>query len=191
MPLQFESINYGLIAFGFFNIESDMLLLENNFIFADVFCDYITLLNDNPYAKVQWTVWRINRWEDMGDLMGAMDGFHHSGFFGKIYEKYPFPTRRIDFKQKAEGWKTQDEVKQLIEHYGSVTSLPVQVQEGAERIVVGDYTFTQTVFKKLIRYVWEGGYPRWKDGKRPEYVTDMVESIREKKSPLFSGLEFV
>jgi hypothetical protein len=28
MPLAFESINHGTIAFGFFNIESDMLLLD-------------------------------------------------------------------------------------------------------------------------------------------------------------------
>jgi hypothetical protein len=28
MPLAFESISHGTIAFGFFNIDSDMLLLE-------------------------------------------------------------------------------------------------------------------------------------------------------------------
>jgi len=28
MPLAFESLSHGTIAFGFFNIESDMLLLE-------------------------------------------------------------------------------------------------------------------------------------------------------------------
>ncbi len=31
MPLSFRSENHGNIAFGFFNIESDMLLLENYF----------------------------------------------------------------------------------------------------------------------------------------------------------------
>ncbi len=38
MPLSFRSESHGDIAFGFFNIESDMLLLENFFFFADVFC---------------------------------------------------------------------------------------------------------------------------------------------------------
>jgi hypothetical protein len=31
MPLAFESLNHGTIAFGFFNIDSDMLLLEKYF----------------------------------------------------------------------------------------------------------------------------------------------------------------
>ncbi|MGD2186296.1 MAG: hypothetical protein PVI71_09215 [Desulfobacterales bacterium] len=31
MPLAFESLSHGSIAFGFFNIETDMLLLENYF----------------------------------------------------------------------------------------------------------------------------------------------------------------
>ena len=31
MPLSFSSTTHGNIAFGFFNIESDMLLLENYF----------------------------------------------------------------------------------------------------------------------------------------------------------------
>jgi hypothetical protein len=33
MPLTFESISHGTIAFGFFNIDSDMLLLEKYFFF--------------------------------------------------------------------------------------------------------------------------------------------------------------
>ncbi len=31
MPLSFESRSHGPVAFGFFNIESDMLLLERTF----------------------------------------------------------------------------------------------------------------------------------------------------------------
>ncbi|MBC8441147.1 MAG: hypothetical protein H8D87_15855 [Deltaproteobacteria bacterium] len=37
MPLSFTSKSHGNIAFGFFNIESDMLLLEKYFFFADGF----------------------------------------------------------------------------------------------------------------------------------------------------------
>lgn len=33
MPLSFESRSHGPVAFGFFNIESDMLLLERTFFF--------------------------------------------------------------------------------------------------------------------------------------------------------------
>jgi hypothetical protein len=37
MPLAFESLSHGAIAFGFFNIETDFLLLERYFFFADSF----------------------------------------------------------------------------------------------------------------------------------------------------------
>ena len=34
MPLEFQSISHGKIAFGFFNIETDMILLGHYFLFA-------------------------------------------------------------------------------------------------------------------------------------------------------------
>ena len=37
MPLEFESISHGKIAFGFFNIETDMILLNHYFLFATGF----------------------------------------------------------------------------------------------------------------------------------------------------------
>jgi hypothetical protein len=36
MPLSFESRSHGPVAFGFFNIESDMLLLERTFFSATI-----------------------------------------------------------------------------------------------------------------------------------------------------------
>jgi len=41
MPLAFESLSHGTIAFGFFNIASDMLLLEHYFLFATDFVDLL------------------------------------------------------------------------------------------------------------------------------------------------------
>ena len=38
MPLAFESVNRGTIAFGFFNIDTDLLLLQQYFLFAEDFC---------------------------------------------------------------------------------------------------------------------------------------------------------
>ncbi|MCA1793126.1 MAG: hypothetical protein LC660_04495 [Desulfobacteraceae bacterium] len=46
MPLSFDSASHGPAAFGFFNIESDMLLLERFFFFCDDFCTWITSLAD-------------------------------------------------------------------------------------------------------------------------------------------------
>jgi hypothetical protein len=33
-----------------------------------------------------------------------------------------------------------------------------------------------------------GGYPRWRDGKRPEYVTEMKRTIEESENPVFTGI---
>ncbi|MCP4627562.1 MAG: hypothetical protein GY850_29210, partial [bacterium] len=41
MPLSFDSLSHGSIAFGFFNIESDMLLCDRYFLFASEFCRYV------------------------------------------------------------------------------------------------------------------------------------------------------
>ena len=52
MPLEFESISHGKIAFGFFNIETDMILLNQYFLFAEDICHYIiqaTENNNDPY----------------------------------------------------------------------------------------------------------------------------------------------
>ncbi len=53
MPLEFQSLSHGPIAFGFFNIESDMLLLEHYFFFASEFCKYISDLSERKEAQFQ------------------------------------------------------------------------------------------------------------------------------------------
>ena len=52
MPLSFKSESHGDIAFGFFNIESDMLLLENYFFFADKFCEWMTQMASSPWDEL-------------------------------------------------------------------------------------------------------------------------------------------
>ncbi|MCA1793127.1 MAG: hypothetical protein LC660_04500 [Desulfobacteraceae bacterium] len=52
----------------------------------------------------------------------------------------------------------------------------------------GPYEFTQTVFHELIRYVWQGGYPRWKDGIRPAYVTAMADQTAKTNNQFFAGV---
>lgn len=36
MPLAFDTLSHGTIAFGFFNIDSDMLLLEQYFLLRQI-----------------------------------------------------------------------------------------------------------------------------------------------------------
>jgi hypothetical protein len=191
MPLGFESISHGVIAFGFFNVESDLLLLEDNFIFADAFCKKIEEIPDTASGRgveVEWEVWHIPKRKDRGDLMSAMHGMSSIGFFGELYQKYPFPALMINFKQKPEGWETQADVRRIIGKYGIQKTMQFRVDAGGNRVHIGEYAFTKTVFGELIKYVWEGGYPKWRDGKRPDYVMHMKEWIKKNDTPLFKEL---
>jgi len=38
-----------------------------------------------------------------------------------------------------------------------------------------------------VRYVWRGGYPRWRDETRPEYV-EALKQLEESRHWLFAGL---
>ena len=191
MPLKFESISHGTIAFGFFNVKSDLLLLENIFIFADEFCHNVVSMPEitaENCAETTWRVWRISRGPDMGDLMGAMHGISDTGFFGELYKKYPFPELWRDFKQNPEGWKTRQEVEKIIEKYGELKSIQFRVKADADEVHIGEYSFKNNVFEELINYVWEGGYPKWKNGQRPEYVLNMMDWIKKSRLGIFSKL---
>jgi hypothetical protein len=72
MPLAFESINRGLTAFGFFNIDSDLLLLDHYFFFAQPFCKNVSDLAERYLADTEegfWEVYTLDRREDIGDLV--------------------------------------------------------------------------------------------------------------------------
>lgn len=191
MPLEFESISHGSIVFGFFNIESDLLLLEDCFIFADEFCRNIEALPEaaaESGAEAEWEVWHIPKRKDRGELMAAMHGMSSIGFFGELYQKYPFPELQINFKQKPEGKETQADVTRIIGKYGSIKTIPFSVDAGGERVHMGEYSFTKAGFGELIKYVWVGGYPKWREGIRPDYVMHMREWIKNSDSPLFKEL---
>ncbi|MGD2272791.1 MAG: hypothetical protein PVI06_20510, partial [Desulfobacterales bacterium] len=92
MPLAFESLSHGTIAFGFFNIETDMLILEQYFLFADAFCNHLGKIPqqiENRFFKTVWPVYFIAERENIGDLMGAIHGVRFTGFIGKVYTCFP------------------------------------------------------------------------------------------------------
>ena len=117
MPLAFESLSHGTIAFGFFNIESDMLLLDRYFLFAEDFCSYLDNIakniGDQPY-HAHWAIQFIEAAEDIGDLMGAIHGVRFTGFIGELYRLFPFPRQDENFKQNPEGFQTQSLVSEMI-----------------------------------------------------------------------------
>jgi hypothetical protein len=45
-------------------------------------------------------------------------------------------------------------------------------------------------FQELIKYIWRGGYPRWKDEIRPGYVTGMRDIILQNCRGIFSAILF-
>ena len=194
MPLSFESLSHGTIAFGFFNIESDMLLLDRYFFFATEFCDLVNTLADpakDPGVTVlEWRIKLIENAADIGDLMGAIHGVHFSGFIGEVYRRYPFPEKPEDFKQNPAGISTQDEITDIIQTYAVDTPIQVTTDKCAPGIAIGSYHFDRSEFHRLLDYVWLGGYPGWKEVDPPDYVRVMCESAVSSDPPLFRDLVF-
>ena len=193
MPLAFESLSHGTITFGFFNIESDMLLCERTFLFAGDFCRYLTELAGHAGQKAyheKWPVQVIDNPEDVGDLMGAIHGIRFTGFMGALYRRFPFPRRPEDFKQNPEGFRTRSAVADLIAAYARPQEISVSVPVAGETVDLGIYRFSREQFQALIAYVWRGGYPRWKDGTRPSYVLEMRDKITQNRRGVFEGIVF-
>ena len=193
MPLAFESLSHGTIAFGFFNIESDMLLLDHYFMFAADFCGYIKKLagtGGGRTYRAEWPIWNIEAAEDIGDLMGAINGARFTGFIGALYRRFPFPRRREDFKQNPEGFRSRKPVSEMIAKFAAMHEISVVMPAGGHDIEIGIYRFRREQFQELILYVWRGGYPGWKDDIRPDCVTAMKNTVSRNRAGIFEGIVF-
>ena len=191
MPLEFDSVSHGKIAFGFFNIDTDLILLNHYFFFADDFCRLIGRIPESPENEIirsDWEIYLIEHGPDIGNLMGAIHGIDHGGFIGEVYRRFPFPEKREDFKQKTDGSKNRSLIEGLIQKCARRTSIPFVIDRKEDRVAVGEFVFDRTSFQGLIKYVWLGGFPRWKDDLRPDYVLSMKERIESSKHFLFKGL---
>lgn len=193
MPLVFDSISHGKIAFGFFNIESDMLLLEHYFLFVTEFCEYVSQIAEmdgKDDYKTFREVYYIKDPEDIGDLMGAIHGIRYTGFIGELYRRFPFPKRPEDFKQNPAGCENRAVVEKIIGEYAEVRRIPFIIADKAQEVGIGAYGFTRTSFQELIKYVWRGGYPGWKDEVRPDCVSRMKGKIVKSRYGLLQGINF-
>ena len=192
MPLAFESLSHGTIAFGFFNIDSDMLLLEQYFFFGSEFCAHIVAMaagiHDHEYRS-QWPAFIIEDRAKIGDLMAAIHGIRYTGFIGDIYRRYPFPKKPEAFKQKTSGNLNQAVVRDMIAGYARQIQLPVRVDQLAGEVGIGEYAFNREAFHELIKYVWQGGYPGWQDDTRPAYVEAMKAQIEKHRRGLFENIQ--
>jgi len=193
MPLEFESINYGTVAFGFFNIETDMILLNRYFLFAEDFCHSVSMIAESPLddgLKSSWDIYLIEDRERIGNLMGAIHGVDYRGFIGEVYQRFPFPKTREEFKQRPEGFKKRAEIENVIQRYATRTAIPILIDQKMDQITIGEFVFDRSVFQDLTQYIWVGGFPRWKENLRPDYVQSMKEKIDQSPIHLFEGLTF-
>ncbi len=192
MPLAFESLSHGTIAFGFFNIESDLLLLEHYFFFASDFCEGVKevagVRGDEPF-EYGLPGYDLD-YQTIGDLHGAIAGTRLTGFIGEIYKLFPFPPRMEDFKQNPEGYRTRRIVEEIVERYGSPKEIPLRILPREESVGIGEYLFTYKGFHALVNYVWRGGYPRWKAEGPPDYVLEMARAVEDSRSAVFRNMMF-
>ena len=173
MPLAFESQSHGTIAFGFFQIESHMLLLDRLFFFAHDFCRSVEQVAGSDRGSMQG--WRIADLQDIGNLHGAIAGRDLSGLIGATYERWPFPEAPEDFKQDPGGHVNRGAAREMIQRFGAEEAIDL-VRDEKDRISIGDYAFDRPGFAALVAYVDRGGYPRWRGEVRPDYVTRMLEA---------------
>ena len=193
MPLAFETLSHGTIAFGFFNIESDMLLCDRYFLFADDFCTYVEDMAENAgeqFYRASWKVQVIDEAEDIGDLMGAIHGVRFTGFIGELYRRFPFPQQPQEFKQNPEGAQTRSLVTEIISKYAQTQEVQVTVDNEKMETEIGIYRFTRNQLQELLKYVWRGGYPRWKNEIRPAYVSEMKNKVMLNRTGVFNNIDF-
>jgi hypothetical protein len=115
--------------------------------------------------------------EQVGNLMGAIHGFDLRGFIGEVYRLYPFPRDPEGFKQNPEGFRTRPIIEKIIMRYGATENIPLMYSGQRNEGAIGEYRFNQKNFQALIQYVWLGGYPRWRDDRRPEYVEALKTAL--------------
>jgi len=189
MPLAFQSLNQGIVTFGFFNIDVDMLLLNRHFMFADAFCGLVGMLarqEGTEDFRTSFDAFVIEKPEEIGDLMGAIQGVRHEGFIGAVYRRFPFPQRPEEFKQRPEGERNREIVQRLMGDFGVETELPVIFTCEVLQVAMGDYRFDRSGFVALVKYVCDGGMPGWKNDNPPPYVEAMIDAIRRSRNPLFA-----
>ena len=191
MPLTFESLSHGKIAFGFFNIETDMILLDTYFLFAQDFCQAISEVSEkheNDVYETALDIYLIEQEAQIGDLMRAIHGIDHRGFIGEVYKLFPFPENQEGFKQNPEGFKNRVAIDRLVQKYGKRCNILFKIDPKMDQVHFGEYVFNRASFRELIQYLWQGGQPQWKDNSRPDYLLTMKAKIDQSKHFLFEGL---
>lgn len=187
MPLAFQSLDRGTVPFGYFNIDTDLLLLRRHLFFTGAFTEAIegaAAAAGEGRAELPVIGWSVQP-QRLGNVMGAIHGVDRSGFIGAVYARFEFPSRPEDFRQRAEGARNRGVVEALLGEWAEPAEHRLIVEPEAVRLA--GVAFEHRWFRELVAYVWRGGYPRWLDGVRPPEVVGMREAVESSKHPLFDG----
>jgi len=190
VPLAFHSLSHGEVAFGFFNIDTDMMLLDVHFFFADDLSAAVGDMasgRDDGAARVRLNAYTLDA-ALIGNLMGAIRGIDLRGFIGEVYRRFPFPAEEEKFRQQPEGFQNRAIIEEIVKKYAGMRPIDILADGVRNTVDFGGYLFDREGFHALILYLWEGGYPRWRDNLRPAYVIEMKEAIRKSENRLFTGL---
>jgi hypothetical protein len=189
MPISFSSISHGSIPVGFFNIETDLLLMDRYFIFSSDFCAWVVEWADSPDLKHEERgVYAIQDRGMIGNLAGAIYGFEYTGFIGEVYRLFPFPENRSGFKQKPYGTKNRQTVESMIQTFAVPLKIAIGFSRSDHTITLGDYIFSTRIFQEILQYVEAGGMPGWLKGKAPDYVRMMTQRVGVSQHWLFSHM---
>lgn len=188
MPLGHRTLSHGVVAFGFFNIDSDCLLLQNLFFFATDFCEWVReWAQEGPPERCEVPAYAIDDRRRIGDLQAAIRGVPHPGFLWAVYERFPFPGDPHEFKQRPEGHLARDYVESILREHAAPRSVTVRFDRVGGRVDFGGYVFDREGFLELLRYVWRGGMPTWRAGVRPTCVVGMIDAARRSPHWPFAG----
>jgi len=178
MPISFSSISHGRVPIGFFNIETDMLLMDRYFFFSTDFCEWIIEWADaEDFSRDEKMVYAIQQREMIGNLSGAIYGYEFTGFLGEVYKLFPFPESRSGFKQKPYGTQNRQAAERAIQPFAVQLKIPIVFHHESLTIKFGDYTFSAEVFQEIIGYIEAGGMPGWLNGRPPDYVIRMMAQL--------------
>lgn len=178
MPISFSSVSHGHIPIGFFNIETDMLLMDRYFFFSTDFCKWvIEWANAENFNRDEKMVYAIQQREMIGNLSDAIYGYDFTGFIGGVYKLFPFPEKRSGFKQKPYGNRNRQVVERTIQPFAVQLKIPIVLHQENLTIEFGDYTLSMDVFHEIIGYIEVGGMPGWLEGRPPDYVSEMITQL--------------
>jgi hypothetical protein len=180
MPIAFSSKSHGKIPVGFFNIETDMLLMDRYFFFSTDFCEWvIEWAEAGGLSRDEKPVYAIREPSMIGDLGSAIYGFEYTGFIGEVYRLFPFPANPSGFKQKPYGPQNRAAVETAIQPFAEQLKIPIVFSQSYRTIGFGDYVFSAAVFNEIIRYIEAGGMPGWLNGQPPGYVDRMMTRLNK------------